>query len=442
MRSDPADADVVIVGGGFSGTMMAAQLAKRKLRVMVVEGSARAGHGTAYSTHQAVHLLNVPAAKMSAWPEAPDDFVAAGHDAGAFAARRDYGAYLRSILQQAMANGVELAEATAVSAVRPSEWQVTLDDGRSVTARALVLAQGNQSPEPMRVGEGIDARLFVNNPWGSEASAAIERVARDDGAVLILGTGLTMIDQLLSLDAAGHRGRIVALSRRGQVPRGHAAHDLAPVEFADVPQGNLLALWRWLRRRSAQVGWRGAVDSLRPHAQALWRGWGDGEQRRFLRHARPYWDVHRHLIAPQVAAQVAAMISAGRLEVVAGRLGAMREQAGKLHLTIRQRGGPSTSLGTNGNDAEFSAVFNCTGPLGAMGRTCDPLLRQMIDGGLVAIDGLGMGLAVDGDSRAGERVWALGPLTKGAFWEIVAVPDIRGQVAKVADDIARELSHD
>ena len=81
----------LIVGGGFSGTMMAAQLARRGLRVALVEGAGRAGQGTAYSTRDEVHLLNVPAAKMSAWPERPDDFIAAGHDAGAFAPRRALG---------------------------------------------------------------------------------------------------------------------------------------------------------------------------------------------------------------------------------------------------------------------------------------------------------------------------------------------------------------
>ena len=218
------------------------------------------------------------------------------------------------------------------------------------------------------------------------------------------------------------------------MPRGHAAHDLVPVELEEVPQGNALALWRWLRRRSALVGWRGAVDALRPHAQALWRGLDDVEQRRFLRHARPYWDVHRHRIAPQVAAQLQAMIAAGRLEVVAGRESAVNEERGVLDVIYSRRGAPANGRG------EFAAVFNCTGPLGAMARTCDPLLRQVIAGGLVVVDRLGMGLDVDGHSCAGERVWALGPLTKGAFWEIVAVPDIRGQVAQVADDIAKELA--
>ena len=437
MKSEPAPADAVVVGGGFSGTMAAAQLVRRGLNVVLVEGGGRAGLGTAYSTREAVHLLNVPAAKMSAWPDRPGDFVAAGHDPAAFAPRREFGAYLRAILDQAVADGLRLVAGQAVSAVRDGDWRVTLADGQSLAARALVLAQGNQPPGTMRAGEGIDPALFVNNPWGDEARAAIERVAASGGDVLILGTGLTMVDMVLSLAAAGHRGRIVALSRRGQVPRAHAPHEPAPVELDEVPQGDVLALWRWLRTRGRAVGWRGAVDALRPHAQALWRGLSDGEQGRFLRHARPDWDVHRHRIAPQVAEQLRAMIGDGRLEVIAGRIGAVTETRGGLSVEIARRGRASPSAGVK--DHGFEAVFNCTGPLGAMERTRDPLLRQMIDDGLVAIDRLGMGLAVGERSQAGERLWAVGPLTKGEFWEIVAVPDIRGQVAEVADDIAREL---
>ena len=435
MKSEPADADVVIVGGGFSGTMIAAQLSNRGLRVALVEGGERAGQGTAYSTRDAVHLLNVPAAKMSAWPDRPDDFVGAGHEAGSFAPRREYGVYLRSILNGALAGGVQLIEAKAVSAANQGGWSVTLDDRRILRARALVLAQGNQPPEPMRDGAGVDGALFVNNPWGSGAREAIERVTADDGAVLVLGTGLTMIDMLLSLEAAGHRGRIVALSRRGQVPRSHAPHDAAPVGYEELPKGNVMALWGWLRARSAAVGWRAGVDSLRPHAQALWRGWSVEEQHRFLRHARPYWDVHRHRIAPQVAAQLEAARSAGRLEVVAGRLRSVTADRGALAVSYSRRNAPSGGL----SQERFGAVFNCTGPLGSMARTRDPLLRQMIEGGIVAIDHLGMGISVDGQSRAAKGVWALGPLSKGAFWEIVAVPDIRGQVASVADQIAKEL---
>ncbi|MDQ3145092.1 MAG: FAD/NAD(P)-binding protein [Pseudomonadota bacterium] len=442
MKSD-ASRRAIIVGGGYSGTMAAAELARRGIASLLIEGGGRAGRGTAYSTIEPAHLLNVPAAKMSAWANAPDDFVDQGHQPGEFVQRLKFGTYLKAILDEAVAGGhVEIAKACAVAAEpRGDGWLVTLDDGRQVEAAALVLAIGNQPPEPMAVGDRVSIERFVNNPWREEAAAAVARLAEQGGGALILGTGLTMVDMVLSLDEAGHKGRILALSRRGQIPRAHAAYEPVPAELDEVPLGNVLALWRWLRRRSAGVGWRAAVDALRPHSHAIWRGLDDVQQRRFLRHARPWWDVHRHRIAPQVAERLRVMVADGRLEILAGRVSRMSEERNGLVVEICRRGRPSTASGTNGSKSQqtFAAAFNCTGPLGSMVRTRDPLLRRMIDDRLIAVDRLGMGIEVDESSRAAPRVWALGPLTKGAYWEVVAVPDIRGQVRDVADAIAKEL---
>lgn len=438
MKSDSAR-PVIIVGGGFSGTMAAVELARRGVSAVLVEGGGRAGRGTAYSTHEPAHLLNVPAARMSAFGEMPNHFAAAiadeGFGAGDFVPRARFGSYLRELLDEALAGElVTLAEHCAVAAARADGgWAVTLGDGRVVEGAALVLAQGNQAPEPLRVASGISARRFVNNPWLPAALEAVAAVARSGGDVLILGTGLTMVDLVLSLDEAGHRGRIVALSRRGLVPRAHAEFEPAPVVEAEVAYGDVGAIMRWLRVRAGAVGWRAAVDALRPFSQAIWQRFDAREQGQFLRHARPWWDVHRHRIAPQVSERLRSLVSEGRLEVVAGRVPGMREDGDGLAVEIKRRGRAAS------REEKFAVGFNCTGPLGAVGRSSDDLLQGMLLDGLVSVDGLGIGLAVDGASRAGERVWALGPLTKGVFWEVVAVPDIRGQVAKVADDVAKEL---
>jgi uncharacterized NAD(P)/FAD-binding protein YdhS len=259
-------------------------------------------------------------------------------------------------------------------------------------------------------------------------------IAASAEAALLVGTGLTMIDQVLSLDAAGRRGKIDALSRRGLIPRAHADFVPAPVDRDQVPQGNLSALFHWVRQRSARVGWRAAIDSLRPHTQALWESLDASQQQRFLRHARPWWDVHRHRIAPEVAGLIARLVAEERLEIIAGRIISARPAEHGLEVDYRRRR-------TGGlQSASFAYAFNCTGPLHSVARTRDPLLRGLLDSGQVRADRLGIGLHVDDSSRAGQSLWALGPLTKGRYWEIVAVPDIREQAARVAAEIERELS--
>jgi uncharacterized NAD(P)/FAD-binding protein YdhS len=440
MKSDSA-ADVIIIGGGFSGTMLAAQLAQRGLGSVIVEARGRAGRGTAFSTPEEVHLLNVPASKMSAWADQPGHFAEAvsadGYDPTDFVPRRRFGAYLTAILNDALASGqASLVQGEAASAQpEAGGWLVSMADGSNLRGRALALAQGNQPPDPLRAAAGISSSLFVNDPWSDEGRAAVSRVAGSGGDVLIVGTGLTMVDVVLSLDSAGHQGRIVALSRRGLTPPAHAPFDPATVEANDIPHGSVTELWRCLGKRGSQLGWRAAIDSLRPHSQALWRSLGDREQRRFLRHARPWWDVHRHRIAPEVAAVLKRLIGEGRLEIVAGRIVSMREGNRELVAGIKRRG---TS---EAGERHFALGVNCTGPLGALERSEDGVLRNLFDTGLARADALGIGLDIDERSRVAgaERLWAMGPLTKGALWEIVAVPDIRGQAADVARDISEEL---
>jgi uncharacterized NAD(P)/FAD-binding protein YdhS len=430
---------VAIVGGGASGTILAAQLARRGIGSALIDGSGRAGKGVAYSTTEPAHLLNVRAEGMSAWAGEPDHFAnrfeAEGGDRRGFAQRRFFGRYLGEVLQEAVGRGhTDVVQASALVAERvDGHWRVALDDGSAIEADAVALAIGNQEPEGLRAFADASEH-FIANPWGADSREAVERLAESGGDALIIGTGLTMVDLVLSLDAAGYGGKILAISRRGLIPRSHADFDPAPVEAGEVPHGNVRTLWRWLRRRAAQVGWRAAVDSLRPHSQRLWRSLDGDQHRRFLRHARPWWDVHRHRIAPEVAGTVARMIGDGRLEVMAGRIVSASDRAGRVDVDILRRGASEPER------LSFAYAFNCTGPLHLIERTRDPLLRSLLDRQQARPDHLGIGLDVDDHARAGERLWALGPLTKGRSWEIIAVPDIRDQAAAVADDIERELA--
>ncbi|HET7606107.1 MAG TPA: FAD/NAD(P)-binding protein [Sphingomicrobium sp.] len=427
-----------MVGGGASGTILAVQLARRGIGSMLIDGSGRVGRGVAYSTTEPVHLLNVRAEGMSAVAGEPDHFAnrfaAEGGEPRGFAQRRLFGRYLGELLKDAEASGhTHVVHASAVGAERSDgRWRIALNDGSVIDAAAVALATGNQEPGGLRAFEAAGKR-YIANPWGGDARAAVEDLAASGGDALLVGTGLTMVDLVLSLDSAGHQGTILALSRRGQAPRAHADFVPAPVEANEVPQASLRAMWRWLRRRSAEVGWRAAVDSLRPYSHALWQSLDTGEQERFLRHARPWWDVHRHRIAPEVAATVARTIGEGRLRVMAGRIVGAAETPDGIEVELRSRGADASRRMT------FAYAFNCTGPLHSIGRTRDPLLRSLLEKGEARPDQLGIGLQVDAQSRAGERLWALGPLTKGRYWEIVAVPDIREQAAAVAADMAREL---
>jgi uncharacterized NAD(P)/FAD-binding protein YdhS len=427
---------VAIVGGGFSGTMVAANLARRGIESVIIEASGRAGQGNAYSTTEPAHLLNIRAHNMGAWAEDPEDFATRENvDPQAFAERRHYGRYLRAILNEAIETGsVQVVEDKAVGAERDSGgWRIRLHGGEEVEADALVLATGNQAPAKLPFADEAGDRI-VEDPWGERARSAIADVLDKNLDVLIVGTSLTMVDTALSLDAAGHRGRTIAISRRGKIPLPGGPHQPVPVNEEEAPQPKVRAIAKWLRERNRTIDWRSAVDSLRPHSHRLWQSMPRAETRLVPRYGRPWWDIHRHRIAPQVRSTIDRLVEEGRLEVLAARITGVQRTGDSLEVTYRKRG---KSLSEPAR--QFGYIFNCTGPLADITRTDDPLLRELLGGGEVKPDELAIGLQTDDRARAGEHLWAVGTLTKGRYWEIIAVPDIRVQAAAVADDIVTEL---
>jgi uncharacterized NAD(P)/FAD-binding protein YdhS len=413
---------VAIVGAGYSGTIAAVEIARSApgAAIVLIEKSGRFAQGAAYGTTSPGHLLNVRARNMSALAGEPGHFAdwaaGEGHGPDDYVPRRDYRRYLASLLDGAAGVTRVTGEAVAVA-----DEGVSLASGELVGCDVAVLAGGNYpSRLPAAFGPGA-----IHDPWGPQGAAALAEAAARGGELLLVGTGLTMVDMAVSLEEAGFAGRILAASRRGLVPRAHLSPAAPPLDWE--PPARLGALVGAVRARHP---WRASVDGLRPHSIALWQGLSDSERDRFLRHLRPWWDVHRHRIAPGVAARIEEMRASGRLEIAAARIARVEGE----WVTLARRGGGELRR-------RFDAVVNCTGPEGAIGRVEDPLIRSLLASARARPDRLGAGLDVDCGSRvvgsgASPALYALGPLTKGAFWEIVAVPDIRGQAAAVARAIA------
>jgi uncharacterized NAD(P)/FAD-binding protein YdhS len=431
---------VAIIGAGFSGTLQAINLLRHEgPRATLIERAPEPGVGLAYGAAHPSHVLNVRAGNMSALPDDPGHFVrwlekrGVEDAASAFIPRVTYGEYLREMLDE-----TRRIAGNRLQVIRGEVDNLELvEGGVSFTvdkwlwfADAAVLAVGNLPPHspPGLNPDALSADRYFGNPW----DPAMPQGLTEKDTVLIIGTGLTMIDVALTLDANGYRGKIVALSRRGLLPRAHGpAADWKKID--ERPDTTTSALLHTVRERSEAIGWRNAVDELRPFTQPMWGNASDDQRARFLRHLRPWWDVHRHRLAPEVHARLHAIIDRGQLTVCAGKTLSFDESPDGVTVRWRPRGADTVET------LVARRIVNCTGPLTDLARTEEPLLRKLAERGTIRPDEAHLGIDVDNQAqtinaqgKVNATLYALGPMTRGAFWEIVAVPDIRTQTWNVA----------
>jgi uncharacterized NAD(P)/FAD-binding protein YdhS len=446
---------VIIIGGGASGVLLACHLLRcptGDLDVTLIEKRPDVGRGIAYHTANLDHLLNVRAANMSAFPDQPDHFwhwLCARQDDGwltwqpcgdpfCFVPRKIYGDYIASLIAPLLSDAegpgrLRIIRGECISIDQgPYGIEITLTDGSCHHADFAVLATGHETAV-CRTGCYVD-------PWTPPADAGVAVDAR----ILILGTGLTMIDYVLSLILGGHKGPIVALSRRGLLPRAHRSVQPIPIDKADVPFGtDITKLIRWLRKlindHLEQGGdWRSVVDGIRPFSQQIWQRFPISARRRFLEHARAWWDVHRHRMAPEVESRINAAIASGLLTVMAAKLCVIESAEAGALIRYRRRGANHIET------MQVDKIVDCRGIGATPLKVINPALCSLLEHGLARLDPLGIGIdvtsgcaVIDQLGIASERLFAVGPLTRAAFWEIVAIPDIRNQCLALATRLSQ-----
>ena len=444
---------IAIVGGGATGALFALHLTRALRRqaaeIVVIEPAELIGKGGAYATDDRRHLLNVRVANMSAFTDYPDHLLQwlkrEGPALGiaeptpfCFIPRGVYGAYLADIGRKLLiSNAIRHVKDRCINLTDAGDVvELALVSGKRVFAESVVLATGNDTKR------GLPSIPSVQ-PW---AEGTLDGLPAD-APVLIIGSGLTMVDMVLSLDRRGHRGRIMSLSFHGRLSMPHRPAERSALAAKEVPFGaELSEITVWLRSLCLTImheggDWRSVIDALRPHTQRLWRSMSLIQRRRFLRHARPYWDLHRHRMAPEIEEQIATLRTAGRLEIVAGRVIRAKQEQDGITTEIARRGR---------NDIEkrhFARLIDCTGLTNDPRGSGNPLIRALLASGAARTDPLGIGLDVndnygliDAWSRHSARIRAIGPLARAAFWECIAIPDIRLQCEDLAEKIATNNS--
>ncbi len=457
---------VVIIGGGFSGTMTAVNLvrfASAPMEISIINNRCVPCRGIAYSTQSAGHLLNVAARNMSALADQPNHFLEwlttrseyVGEPVSVlrdiFVPRKIYGDYLHGLYHHhattvAPQKDLEVewvsGEATDVSR-EGSRALVSLADGHKILADKVVLAIGNQTPAPLRL-RGLDPQSpkYINNPWqGWE-----HRLPRGDQNLLLIGTGLTTLDVLVTLQELGWKGKIYASSRSGLLPlshfHGHEYPELFPNHSDTLSLREMFALFKRHYKNARAQGINPAilVDKLRPHTQRLWQNFSVAEKRRFNRHLRSRWNSTRHRIAPALHRQLHGAIASGQVHLVNGRISECVESRDSVQIKISHKKGHHHSI-------EVGAVINCTGPRESYTTGDSILVNNLVARGLAVPDEMNMGIkaghdfdVLDRKGASGRILFAMGSILKGTLWESLAVPELRSQAFRVAKTIAEQLT--
>ncbi len=444
---------IVVIGGGFSGTLTAIHLSRRlpDVPVILLEETGDAGPGLAYQSSDPSAWLNVPAGKMSAFRDQPDHFLnyartvlGEGVQADDFLPRRIYGTYIKQCLSDAQANNelltVENRKAIDLTSVdEKGIARVILKDQTVIEASHVVLATGNQ-------GSAFSSSLWSPHTQPARDPAAIAKVQKDQ-SVLIIGSGLTMIDTVLDLDRRGDAAVIHTISRNGLLPQPYAP--ASPLELPDLdhlPDSNLrkaLRLFRnAVREHEAKGGdWRDIFHAIRPSTPSLWQELSPKDKVKFLRLLSPFWEVHRHQCPPETLDRIHALIASGKLIQHRGTIVTVEKSGTGVRMGLAAR---NRNAATRWVQADH--VFDATGPARDLDTIRHPLIQNVLRRGFIKPDAHRLGAetaadyrAVGRDNRPSRWLFVIGPMLRARYYEATAVSELRLHAATLASRIEQSI---
>lgn len=456
---------VAIVGGGFSGTMAAVNLARlgnQPMRILLINSRHPLGRGVAYGTKHAEHVLNVAARNMSAVPDHPNhflDWLRTRVDYAelpepqlreTFVSRRVYGDYLRGLLLNYLdpidehhpaTIAVIEEEVVDVAVDEHGRAEVFLQSGDSHHADRVLLATGNQPPAPIG-SAAFSHPAYCPDPWQDWPS----RIPSPEKDIIVLGTGLTMVDVFLTLTHRDWQGRLIAISRSGMIPQAHFRGieypDFLPEDSDNLRLEQLVDLLEDHCNRLRQLGENPGllVDRFRPFTQRIWQQFTVDEKRDFMSKYAARWNVIRHRIAQPIHQRLTEAITEGQVRIQKGQVIGLEDQGEHVGVIFEDRKGERQTV-TGG------LVINCTGPSAGFTETAVPLFQNLLRRGLIRPDELDMGIdvgtefeVIDREGNHSECLFAIGPLMKGTLWETTAVPELRGQAMRVAQLLVQDAA--
>lgn len=459
---------VAIIGGGFSGTLLAVNMIKNlpfdcHVHMTLIDKTGQFACGVAYSTSDPHHLLNVRADKMGAFSDEPEHFfkwVKANEelchrlfptlklDAESFLPRKLYALYLQSLFEQAKDEARQkkinlvLITAKVIDLVpfEEKEMKIILDSGSIIYAKAAVLSTNLPSNQ---VQLDASSGCYIANVWNPPPNSFFLQPKLDHLSshtrIAMIGSGLTMVDAAISLIYRGYRGEMIAISKHGQLPKSHQMKaDLSSVSFdpEKIPY-RALSLFHYIRRavevaESNGIDWRVVLDALRPMTNVQWEKMDLHEKKRFRRHILNLWHHCRHRIPHEIYQTIETYRLSGKIRVLKGCVTSVQKAAKSQRLVVIAE-----------QPIEVDYVINCSGPQVDITKSNCSLIQRLLEQQLIEPHPLKMGLVTDSDFKViGKKdlpLYALGMLLFGQKLETVAVPELREQCFCIANEISRYL---